>query len=171
MTSKKTYDPNNIFARILSGALPAKKVYEDDHVLAFQDINPLAPIHVLVIPKSGYCDTDSFCQHASAQEQVAWLRALSIVAQAIGFSRNRLSRHYQPRSACWTRSAASACPYSRWRPSGCDAATPWLTSKNHGAAFVALPSISPNMKKMSVLSYALVESMKPPWSCSDKADA
>ena len=87
--TSQAYDPNNIFARILSGDVPAKKVYEDEHVLAFEDINPLAPIHVLVIPKkAGYYDTDSFCQQASAQEQVAWLRAISLVAQQLGLAEN-----------------------------------------------------------------------------------
>ena len=84
--TNKPYDPNNIFARILAGDLPAKKVYEDEHVLAFHDINPLAPIHVLVIPKLGFCDMDSFCQHASASEQTAWLRSISIVAAQLGLT-------------------------------------------------------------------------------------
>ena len=48
------YDPNNIFAKILRGEIPCKKVYEDEHVLAFNDINPKAPVHVLVIPKGEY---------------------------------------------------------------------------------------------------------------------
>ena len=47
----KPYDDNNIFARILRGEIPSKSVYEDDHALAFHDINPQAPIHILVIPK------------------------------------------------------------------------------------------------------------------------
>jgi len=54
------YDDSNIFARILRGELPSKKVYEDDHVLAFHDINPLAPVHILVIPKGPYVSWDDF---------------------------------------------------------------------------------------------------------------
>ena len=59
------YDRNNIFARILRGEIPCKKVYEDEHVLAFHDINPQAPIHVLVIPKGEYVSFDDFSAKAS----------------------------------------------------------------------------------------------------------
>ena len=62
------YDPNNIFARILRGEMPCKKVYEDEHVLAFHDINPQAPVHVLVIPKGAYVSMDDFSQKASPEE-------------------------------------------------------------------------------------------------------
>ena len=54
------YDDNNIFARILRDEIPSKKVFEDDHVLAFRDINPLAPTHILVIPKGPYVSWDDF---------------------------------------------------------------------------------------------------------------
>ena len=56
------YDDSNIFARILRGELPCKKVYEDEHALAFHDINPLAPIHILVIPKGAYVSWDDFSE-------------------------------------------------------------------------------------------------------------
>jgi histidine triad (HIT) family protein len=54
------YDDNNIFARILRGELPSKKVYEDNFAIAFHDINPLAPVHILVIPKGSYVSWDDF---------------------------------------------------------------------------------------------------------------
>ncbi|MCZ6483609.1 MAG: HIT domain-containing protein, partial [Alphaproteobacteria bacterium] len=54
------YDPDNIFAKILRGEIPCKKIYEDDHVLAFDDVNPQAPVHVLVIPKGAYVSLDDF---------------------------------------------------------------------------------------------------------------
>ena len=59
------YDDGNIFARILRGELPSSKVYEDDQVLAFNDINPLAPTHILVIPKGAYFSWDDFSEKAS----------------------------------------------------------------------------------------------------------
>ena len=58
------YDRNNVFARILRGELPCTKVYEDEHVLAFRDINPQAPTHILVIPKGAYVSVDDFSQNA-----------------------------------------------------------------------------------------------------------
>ena len=58
------YDDSNIFARILRGEIPSNKVYEDDHVLAFNDINPLSPTHILVIPKGPYVSWDDFSAKA-----------------------------------------------------------------------------------------------------------
>jgi diadenosine tetraphosphate (Ap4A) HIT family hydrolase len=78
------YDANNVFARILRGELPCKKVYEDDHVLAFHDIRPLAPVHVLVIPKGAYESTDDFHAKASDVEIAALMRALGKVARMMG---------------------------------------------------------------------------------------
>ena len=65
------YDPENIFAKILRGEIPCTKVYEDDHVLAFNDIAPQAPTHVLVIPKGAYTSYDDFALNASDAEIVA----------------------------------------------------------------------------------------------------
>ncbi|RMF66496.1 MAG: HIT domain-containing protein, partial [Alphaproteobacteria bacterium] len=62
------YDPNNVFARILRGELPAKTVYEDEYALAFHDINPQAPVHVLVIPKGAYVSLADFAANASDEE-------------------------------------------------------------------------------------------------------
>lgn len=78
------YDPNNIFARILRGEIPCKKVHEDDHTLAFHDINPQAPVHVLVIPKGAYVDMDDFAARAPEAEIAALFRAVSKVAGMVG---------------------------------------------------------------------------------------
>lgn len=78
------YDDNNIFAKILRGEIPCKKVYEDRHALAFHDINPQAPTHVLVIPKGKYVSYDDFSQKASADEIAGLVRAVGIVARQLG---------------------------------------------------------------------------------------
>jgi histidine triad (HIT) family protein len=76
------YDPANIFARILRGEVPCRKVYEDEHVLAFHDINPQAPVHILVIPKGAYVSLDDFSAQASDAEIAAFLRAVGEIARA-----------------------------------------------------------------------------------------
>jgi len=78
------YDDNNIFARILRGELPCGKAHETDHALAFHDINPQAPIHVLVIPKGRFVSMDDFCRNASAEAISGLWRAVGEVAQALG---------------------------------------------------------------------------------------
>ena len=78
------YDDNNIFARILRGELPCKKVYEDEHVLAFHDINPLAPTHILVIPKGPYVSWDDFSEKASEVEIAAFVRAIGRIPREAG---------------------------------------------------------------------------------------
>ncbi|HEY1142837.1 MAG TPA: histidine triad nucleotide-binding protein [Sphingomicrobium sp.] len=78
------YDDSNVFARILRGELPSKKVYEDDHVLAFHDINPLAPTHILVIPKGPYVSWDDFSAKASDAEIGAFVRAVGKIARDEG---------------------------------------------------------------------------------------
>jgi diadenosine tetraphosphate (Ap4A) HIT family hydrolase len=78
------YDRDNVFARILRGELPCNKVYEDEHVLAFHDINPLAPTHILVIPKGEYVSLDDFAERASAAEHSAMFRALGRIAAERG---------------------------------------------------------------------------------------
>ncbi len=75
------YDDANIFARILRGEIPAKTVYEDDHALAFEDINPQAPVHVLVIPKGRYVSFDDFSRDASEAEIAGFMRAVGTVAR------------------------------------------------------------------------------------------
>ena len=78
------YDRNNVFARILRGELPCSKVYEDEHVLGFRDINPQAPVHVVVIPKGEYVSIDDFAANASAAEQAAFIQAIGRIARAEG---------------------------------------------------------------------------------------
>jgi histidine triad (HIT) family protein len=78
------YEDSNIFARILRGEIPSKKVYEDQHVLAFNDINPLAPTHVLVIPKGPYVSWDDFSERGSDEEIGAFVRAVGRIARDEG---------------------------------------------------------------------------------------
>jgi histidine triad (HIT) family protein len=78
------YDRNNVFARILRGEIPCKKVYEDEHVLAFDDITARAPTHVLVIPKGEYASLDDLSEKASADEITALVRALGHIARELG---------------------------------------------------------------------------------------
>ena len=78
------YDDSNIFARILRGEIPSSKVYEDDHVLAFNDINPLSPTHILVIPKGAYVSWDDFSAKASDEEIGAFVRAVGKIARDAG---------------------------------------------------------------------------------------
>ena len=83
-TAVTTYDRNNIFARILRGEIPCRKVYESRHTLAFHDINPLAPTHVLVIPKGPYVNMADFTARASEAEIVDFVRAVGEVARLTG---------------------------------------------------------------------------------------
>jgi diadenosine tetraphosphate (Ap4A) HIT family hydrolase len=78
------YDDTNIFARILRGEIPAKTVYEDAWALAFHDINPQAPVHVLVIPKGRYCSFADFSAQGSAEEIAGLTRAVGKVARDLG---------------------------------------------------------------------------------------
>jgi diadenosine tetraphosphate (Ap4A) HIT family hydrolase len=78
------YDDTNIFARILRGEIPCKRVYEDDHTLAFEDINPQAPVHTLVIPKGKYVSLTDFAARASEAEIAAFVRAIGKVAALKG---------------------------------------------------------------------------------------
>jgi diadenosine tetraphosphate (Ap4A) HIT family hydrolase len=78
------YDDSNIFARILRGELPSETMYEDEHVLAFRDINPLSPTHILVIPKGAYVSWDDFSEKASDAEIAAVVRAVGKIARDAG---------------------------------------------------------------------------------------
>ena len=80
----QAYDDSNIFARILRGEIPCNRVYEDEHVLAFRDINPLSPTHILVIPKGRYVSWDDFSQKASDAEIGAFVRAIGRIARDAG---------------------------------------------------------------------------------------
>jgi len=94
------YDPDNIFAKILRGEIPANKVYEDDHALAFYDINPQAPIHVLVIPKGAYISMDDFTATASEAEIAGFFRAVGEVARKLDLVEDgyRLLANHGPHS-------------------------------------------------------------------------
>lgn len=78
-----SYDKNNIFARIIRGEIPAKKVYEDDKVLAFHDISQAAPIHVLVIPKGEYIDFINFTSSADSMEISHFFQKVSEIAKLL----------------------------------------------------------------------------------------
>jgi diadenosine tetraphosphate (Ap4A) HIT family hydrolase len=78
------YDDSNIFARILRGEIPSKTVYEDEWALAFHDINPQAPVHVLIIPKGRYCSFADFSAQASEAEIAGFMRAVGNVARQLG---------------------------------------------------------------------------------------
>ncbi len=80
------YDDTNIFAKILRGEIPCKKIYEDDYVLSFHDINPQKKIHALVIPKGKYIDLDDFNAKASDKEIVELIKGISVVAKKLGIS-------------------------------------------------------------------------------------
>ncbi len=78
------YDTQNIFARILRGEIPCRKVYEDAHVLAFHDISPQAPTHVLVVPKGDYCSFADFSATASEAEIAGFFRGVGKIARDMG---------------------------------------------------------------------------------------
>jgi diadenosine tetraphosphate (Ap4A) HIT family hydrolase len=79
-----TYDPNNVFAKILRREIPCKPVLETEHALAFHDINPQAPVHVLVIPKGAYVSFDDFSARATPEEITGFVRAVGETARILG---------------------------------------------------------------------------------------
>ena len=81
-----SYNKNNIFAKILRAEIPCKKIYEDNFVLSFYDINPQKKIHALVIPKGPYEDLDDFSKNASSEEMAGLLRGINIVAKKLKIS-------------------------------------------------------------------------------------
>ena len=80
------YDNNNIFAKILRGEVPCKKIYENEFALSFYDINPQKKIHALVIPKGKYIDLDDFSLNATSDEMVGLFKGINIVAKKLGIS-------------------------------------------------------------------------------------
>lgn len=84
VSGQPPYDDNNIFARILRGEIPAKKVFEDQWAFAFHDINPQSPQHVLVIPKGRYCSFADFSATASVEEIAGFMRAVGAIAKQLG---------------------------------------------------------------------------------------
>ena len=81
-----SYDKNNIFAKILRGEIPCKKVYENEYVLSFHDINPQKKIHILVIPKGEYIDLDDFVNKASDKEIIAFNKAIFLIVKMLKIS-------------------------------------------------------------------------------------
>jgi histidine triad (HIT) family protein len=84
INATEPYDDGNVFARILRGEIPSKRVYEDEFALAFHDINPLAPTHILVVPKGPYVSWDDFSATASEAEIAGFVRAVGKVAREAG---------------------------------------------------------------------------------------
>ena len=81
-----TYDTNNIFAKILRGEISCKKIYENEYVLAFHDINPQKKIHALIITKGAYVNLDDFSSKASEREILGLIKGISVVAKKVGVS-------------------------------------------------------------------------------------
>ena len=81
-----SYDPENVFAKILRGEIPNRTVYESEHALAFEDLRPQAPVHVLVIPKGPYVSMDHFAAEAHDAEIAGWVRAIGEVTRITGAS-------------------------------------------------------------------------------------
>jgi len=85
INATQQYDDTNIFARILRNEIPSRRVFENEHAIAFHDINPLAPMHILVIPKGRYVSWDDFSANASDGEIAGFVRAVGHVARNNGF--------------------------------------------------------------------------------------
>ena len=90
-----SYDDQNIFAKILRGEIPCDKIYEDDFVLAFEDVRPQAPSHALIIPKGKFTDINDFSKNASDNEIVGLNRAIATVADQLGISENSGGNGYR----------------------------------------------------------------------------
>lgn len=84
----KTYDENNVFAKMLKGDIPVNKIYEDDYAIAFADIHPKAPVHLLVIPKGAYTDFSDFTARAANDEICGFFKAVGKVAERQGLPEN-----------------------------------------------------------------------------------
>jgi len=89
------YEENNIFAKIIRGEIPCKKIYENEYVLAFYDINPQKKIHALVIPKGEYINLDDFSLKASEKEISGLIKGISTVAKKLGVSDEVKGRGYR----------------------------------------------------------------------------
>ena len=90
-----SYDKNNIFAKILRGEIPCKKIYENEYILSFYDINPQKKVHALVIPKGEYTDLDDFSSRASEKEISGLIRGVSLVAKKLGVSLSNNGKGYR----------------------------------------------------------------------------
>ena len=90
-----SYDKNNIFAKILRGEIPCKKIYESEYILSFYDVNPQKKIHALVIPKGEYTDLDDFSSKASEKEISELIKGISLVAKKVGISLSNNGKGYR----------------------------------------------------------------------------
>ena len=90
-----SYDKDNIFAKLLKGEIPCDKIYEDDFVLAFKDIRPQAPSHVLIIPKGEYIDINDFSKNAKDSEVLGFNKAIAIVAEKMKISEDSGGNGYR----------------------------------------------------------------------------
>jgi diadenosine tetraphosphate (Ap4A) HIT family hydrolase len=95
------YDPNNIFAHIIKGELPCNKVYEDDHVIAFHDLHPAAPLHVLILPKGEYCSFDDFVLKATSSTVHNFYLKIREIAHSLGLAQSgyRLIMNHGPHAS------------------------------------------------------------------------
>jgi histidine triad (HIT) family protein len=84
------YDSNNVFGKIISGAINAEKLYEDDKLIAIKDINPVAPVHILVLPKDPYIDFSDFVTKANAQDVTHYFKTVARIAKEQGAENYRL---------------------------------------------------------------------------------
>ena len=89
------YNTNNIFAKILRGEIPCKKIYENEYILSFYDINPQKKVHALVIPKGEYIDLDDFSSRASETEICELIKGISLVAKKLGISLSSNGKGYR----------------------------------------------------------------------------
>ena len=89
------YNKNNIFAKILRGEIPCKKIYENEYILSFYDINPQKKVHALVIPKGEYIDLDDFSSRASEKEISELIKGISLVAKKLGVSLSNNGKGYR----------------------------------------------------------------------------
>ena len=89
------YDKNNIFAKILRGEIPCKKIYENKYILSFYDINPQKKVHALVIPKGEYTDLDDFSSRASEKEISELIKGVSLIAKKLGVSLSNIGKGYR----------------------------------------------------------------------------
>ena len=90
-----SYDKNNIFAKILRDEIPCKKIYENEYILSFYDINPQKKVHALVIPKGEYTDLDDFSSRASEKEISELIKGVSLIAKKLGISLNDNGKGYR----------------------------------------------------------------------------
>ena len=90
-----SYDTNNIFAKILRGEIPCKKIYENEYILSFYDTNPQKKVHALVVPKGEYTDLDDFSSRASEKEISELIKGVSLVAKKLGISLSNNGKGYR----------------------------------------------------------------------------